>query len=111
MRKSHTLHEMHLRRLSDRVGHTAPRKTLRGNTRSDDKETSLRVLLEVRQGFLDVLLGPHDLGCPAAVPFVVFHRAQVGKVGEASPACIGDYAINAAERIYGVLNTLLAVIH
>lgn len=46
---------------------------------------------------------------PAPVPFFIGHGAQISEFGKACPACVGDYAVDAAERGDGVSDAAGAV--
>ena len=111
LRGRNTLHQMQLRSLRDRIRHTAPPQALRRNTARNNHHTPFVILLEIRHGFLHVLLRPHDLRRPAAVPFVVGHAVQVREVGEARPAGVGDDDVDAAEGRDGFAYAAFTVVH
>jgi hypothetical protein len=102
---------MHLRRLSNRIRHTAPRQLLRRNRARNDHHASLRILIERRHRTLNVLLRSHDVREPAFVPLVVGHGAQIREVGEACPACVRDDDVETAEAREGFLDAARAVRH
>lgn len=99
----HTLDQMQLRSLRNRVRHARARNTAAGNGARDQHNTAFCVRIESRQGSGNELLDSQYVGTPAAIPLVVGHGFEIVEVGEARPACIGDQDVKATQVVNGRL--------
>ena len=90
LRLRHTLDQMQLRRLRDRIRHTAAPNRASCNRARNKHHPALRIPLKSRHSARNQTLDAQDVGAPALVPLVVGEGVQVREIGEARPACVGD---------------------
>jgi hypothetical protein len=96
LRLRHTLDQMQLRRLGDRVRHTAPPNRAARNRARNKHHPALFIRLKSRHRARDQGFHAEDVGAPALVPLVVGEGVEVGEVGEARPAGVGDEDVETA---------------
>jgi hypothetical protein len=97
LRLRHTLHQMQLRSFRNAVRHARAADTAARNTARHKHHAALSIRFENRHCGCCERFHAEHVRFPAAVPFFIAEGVEIVEVGEARPACVCDYNVEASE--------------